>query len=191
MSSNGFVLVIHGTDEHQGLLRHQKIATPPKRHWLPPCAENPGEGKEEGKKIKEVKRISNFRKHIRVYKKENGGRNNGICGFFFFSLSLTVECSTNRKHPSYYLLPPERTALGQPRLPSRRLAQHWCTGVTEDDCLGVWEDCRDVEAPRAFDVHEEGPGSGHKRLGSEFSAVSMASSRGHCWGDTVPSSCAS
>jgi hypothetical protein len=36
--------------------------------------------------------------------------------------------------------------------------------LADDDCVGVREDGRDVEASRALDVHEEGAGGGHERL---------------------------
>ena len=96
MSLNGFFLVIHSTDEHQGLLRHQKFANPPKRHWLPPCAQNPGEGKEERKKIKGAKRKSNLVTYPRRREEEMMEYVGFFLFFFFFflfaySLSLIVE----------------------------------------------------------------------------------------------------
>lgn len=54
------------------------------------------------------------------------------------------------------LLPPKRTPLRQPRLPTRRLAQHGRAAAADDDGLRVREDGRDGEAAGAFDVHEEG-----------------------------------
>lgn len=53
------------------------------------------------------------------------------------------------------LLPPKRTPLRQPRLPTRRLAQHGRAAAADDDGLRVREDGRDGEAAGAFDVHEE------------------------------------
>ena len=64
----------------------------------------------------------------------------------------------------FYLLPPERAALRQPRLATRRLAQHGRAAAADDDGLGVREDGRDGEAAGAFDVHEEGARGGHEGL---------------------------
>jgi len=53
------------------------------------------------------------------------------------------------------LLPPERTALSQPRLSSGWLAQDGRARAADDDGLGVGEDGGDVETSWALDVHEE------------------------------------
>jgi hypothetical protein len=62
------------------------------------------------------------------------------------------------------LLSSERAALGQSGLSSRRLAEHSCASLADDDGLGVGEDGGDREAAGALDVHKEGPRSRHKKL---------------------------
>lgn len=60
------------------------------------------------------------------------------------------------------LLPPKTTPLGQPRLASRRLAQHLRAPGAHDHRLRVAEDGCDGEAAGALDVHEEAARARHE-----------------------------
>jgi len=65
---------------------------------------------------------------------------------------------------SVALLPPERAALGEPRLAARGLAQHLRAARAHDHGLCVAEDGGDGEAAGALDVHEEAARAGDERL---------------------------
>lgn len=62
------------------------------------------------------------------------------------------------------LLPSERAAFCKASLTTGGLAEDGRAGTTDDDCLGMRKDGRNVEAAGALHVHEERPRSRDKGL---------------------------
>ena len=67
-------------------------------------------------------------------------------------------------HRASRLLPAERATLSQTGLATGGLAKDSRAAGADNDSLGVGENGGDGKAAGALDVHEEGPGLGHKGL---------------------------
>lgn len=61
-------------------------------------------------------------------------------------------------------LSPERASLGKASLPPSRLAQHRVAVPADHDGLSVAKDSRDIEASRAFHIHEIAIGRSNEAL---------------------------